>query len=391
MTPEEIVAFAEGLARVSAAGGSPKAFANHLAERIDAAVLVEDAEWKHVATAGGGAEIPVSLRDVLDAQHPPVHDVHRLRNGRTGLALPIFVGEEHLGWLAAFGGKAGAFEYAIRLTASAIGVELSREQGGRLGRRRTFWERLLSRTYHDAAALRDDAAARGIRPAPQYVVVCLEFEFSDETHAAAEQTQLRTIAIESLRSTDGDVGFLERSATLFVVVPAPREIDAANVRTAATLLPRTLAKRGVATRVAGGVGEAAPALNAAQSAEQAEAAMIIGRRIYGSGSVIAYDALGAYPLLMQGARPEELRGFAQRALAALRAYDEKHQTELERTLKLYLAVGENVKTAAAELNVHRHTVFYRLRQIAEITGCSLESPHDQLTLRMAIAIDALSE
>jgi purine catabolism regulator len=73
----------------------------------------------------------------------------------------------------------------------------------------------------------------------------------------------------------------------------------------------------------------------------------------------------------------------------LRAYDEKHQTELERTLRLYFATGQNVKTAAADLNVHRHTVFYRLRQIAEISGRSLESAHDQLTLRLAIAIDAL--
>ncbi|MDP9024839.1 MAG: helix-turn-helix domain-containing protein, partial [Candidatus Eremiobacteraeota bacterium] len=85
----------------------------------------------------------------------------------------------------------------------------------------------------------------------------------------------------------------------------------------------------------------------------------------------------------------EWQAFSARTLAPLRAYDEKHQTELERTLALYFSLGENVKTAAAQLNVHRHTVFYRLRQIAEICGCKLENPHDQLTLRLAIAIDAL--
>jgi len=105
--------------------------------------------------------------------------------------------------------------------------------------------------------------------------------------------------------------------------------------------------------------------------------------------VVAYDELGAYPLLYEGADVLRLQGFARRVLAPLRAYDEKHQTELERTLRLFFAVGQNVKTAAAQLNVHRHTVFYRLRQIGEIAGCSLESPHDQLTLRLAVAIDAL--
>ena len=87
--------------------------------------------------------------------------------------------------------------------------------------------------------------------------------------------------------------------------------------------------------------------------------------------------------------PDELAGLARTVLAPLRAYDEKHQTELERTLSLYFSTGQNVKTTASELNVHRHTVFYRLRQINEICGRSLESAHDQLTLRLAIAINAL--
>jgi DNA-binding PucR family transcriptional regulator len=73
----------------------------------------------------------------------------------------------------------------------------------------------------------------------------------------------------------------------------------------------------------------------------------------------------------------------------LRTYDESHQTELERTLRVYFETGENIKVAAARLNVHRHTVLYRLRQIGEICGRSLENHHDQLAFRVAIAVDAL--
>ena len=125
------------------------------------------------------------------------------------------------------------------------------------------------------------------------------------------------------------------------------------------------------------------------SAQAAEAALSIGRRVYGSGRVTAYDELGAYPLIYEGAGVEKLRSFASDALAPLRLYDEKHQTELVRTLRLFFDVGQNIKVAAAQLNVHRHTVFYRLRQIGEIGRLDLDSPHDQLTLRAAIAIDAL--
>ena len=119
--------------------------------------------------------------------------------------------------------------------------------------------------------------------------------------------------------------------------------------------------------------------------------MFIARRLFGGSRVMPYDDLGVYPLLLRGgATSTELRDFSDRILAPLRAYDEKHQTELIRTLRLYFDVGQNVKTAAAELSVHRHTVFYRLRQIAEISSHDLDSAHDQLTLRTAMAIDALN-
>ena len=90
---------------------------------------------------------------------------------------------------------------------------------------------------------------------------------------------------------------------------------------------------------------------------------------------------------------QRLRGFASEALTPLRRYDDKHQTELERTLKIYFKLGQNVKTAAAALNVHRHYPSSTgLRQIAEIcVAVKLESPHDQLTLRLAVAIDELHD
>jgi purine catabolism regulator len=105
-----------------------------------------------------------------------------------------------------------------------------------------------------------------------------------------------------------------------------------------------------------------------------------------------YDDLGVYPLLHRtGATREDWRAFAMRVLDPLRSYDEKHQTELVRTLQLFFDVGQNIKEAAARLNVHRHTVFYRLRQIGEIGRLDLDSPHDQLTVRAALAVDALAD
>jgi sugar diacid utilization regulator len=389
MTPDELVAFAEDLARIASSGGGPKALAAHLAARAGVGVLVEDAEWRHVA-ASGRSDIPSSVRPLIPDDAQP-RQYAGLRNGRAGRTIAILSGDTRLGQLSIFGtGDLDALAHVVRLTAGAIAVELARESGGQPARRRAFWERLATRAYIDASAARDDAAARGITPATHYLAVAIECESAEERSATGDQAALRTIGLDVLRGGEGDSGLLERGNTLLFFVPATREIDAANARTAASLLPRTLAKKHPQIVAGGGVGTRVPLIDLQQSVEEAEAALTIARRLYGVGRVGVYEDLGAYPLLLAGGDAGALRGFASRTLAPLRAYDEKHQTELERTLRLYFSVGENVKTAASQLNVHRHTVFYRLRQIGEICGCKLDDPHDQLTLRMAIAIDALS-
>lgn len=374
MRPEEIVDFAEALARITASGGGPKALAAHLALAAGGGVLLEDAQWRHLAAAGS-QRVPASARGVVES-------------GAAGKAQRVVSGELHVGWLSLFGTNSKPdVELMLRLTAAAIGVELARDAVGSRAKRGTLWSALLSESFPDIAAAREEAAAHGIVLAQQYCIVVLE---CDATGALpAIMTELRALAADVFHPADAELGFLEREQSLFVFVPAARAVDASNAKTAAGLLPRTAARRKSELRICGGVGTVEPATALARSAATAAAALTIGRRLFGSPHVAAYEDLGAYALLYEGAGSQRLRAFAAEVLAPLRSYDEKHQTELERTLKLYFNAGQNVKTASLALNVHRHTVFYRLRQIAEITSRTLESPHDQLTLRMAIAIDEL--
>jgi sugar diacid utilization regulator len=389
MTADELVAFAEELSRIAAAGGGCKALADVLARHAHVGVLVEDAEWRHLA-AGGSTSMPSSVRPFV-ANGSEITPYSPFSNGQPGRTLTITSGGVRLGQLSIFGDRDfDALEFIVRLTAATMAVELAREHAGQPGRRRAFWERLATQAYVDASAARDDAAARGISLATHYIAIALEAEITDERTAAADQSTLRDAALQTFRSAEGDTGLWERGTTFFFFVPAPREIDSANARTGASLLGRNLTKKHPHLRVGGGVGTRVPFIELHESVSQAGAALTISRRLYGSGRIGIYEELGAYPLLLGGADAAALREFAARILSPLRAYDEKHQTELERTLRLYFHAGENVKTASEQLNVHRHTVFYRLRQIGEICGCKLDDPHDQLTLRMAMAIDALT-
>jgi PucR family transcriptional regulator, purine catabolism regulatory protein len=378
VSPDEIVEFTEALARIAASGGGAKALAAHLALAAGGGVLLEDSRWRHLATAGAGG-IPPSARGTVES-------------GAPGRARKVTAGAAELGWLSLFcTNSAPDADLMLRLTAAAIGVELARDASAGRAREGTFWDDFLAPGAGDAATLRDEAAARGIALAPSYLTVVLEGESADDAHAAPDPGEIRALAVDGFRHGDADLGLAQRGMALFVFVPAARAIDASNAKTAATLLPKSVARRKPHVRISGGVGTVEPVSTIHAGVAAAQAALAIGRRVFGSGRVAAYDDLGAYPLIYEGADVERLRAFAGRMLAPLRQYDDKHQTELERTLKLYFKVGQNVKTAAAALSVHRHTVFYRLRQIGEICSRSLESPQDQLTLRLAVAIDELHD
>ncbi len=399
MSNDDLIDFAEGLARIASTGGGPKALAAHLAALLDAAVLVEDAEWRHVALAGASARsVPPTSRDLIASattKDPNESAVVLRTAGHSvpGFAVRIRGGDAPLGWLSVYpvatpaDGRFGA----LRLAAAAIAVELSRDAGGGKNRRKSFWDRLISRAYDDPIEAKDDATARGIALAANYVAVAIEAEGLEESVAAAKTGELRKVALETLRTGAGDTIVLERGGGFVFLCPAPMDVDAANVRTAATLITRAATKAHFGAKIVGGIGRPAEAIAAYRTVDEARESMFIARRLFGGSRVMPYDDLGVYPLLLRGgATQTELRAFCDRILAPLRAYDEKHQTELIRTLGLYFDVGQNVKTAAAELSVHRHTVFYRLRQIAEISGHDLDSAHDQLTLRTAMAIDALN-
>src|SRR5665213_1334764 len=302
---ETLLAYAEALARVAASGGGAQALAAHLAAAIDAAVLVEDTQWRHLAVAGTGERaVPPSVRDLLpknaDGEEPVALSAPADAHAR---AFPIRAGEARLGWLSVFPTGSRILEERsglIRLTASQIAVELSRDAGGGRGRRRGFWDRLLARAYEDPLEAREDAQARGIALAPGYVAVCIEGEGLDETIAAQKNAEIRRVCLDVLGTRSGEVVVIERGGGFFFLVPATLEVDASNARTAATLIPRGVARSGIDVKVVGGIGRQAEMIEVARSVDEARESMTIVRRMFGGGKVMPYEELGVYPLLHRG-------------------------------------------------------------------------------------------
>ncbi len=80
------------------------------------------------------------------------------------------------------------------------------------------------------------------------------------------------------------------------------------------------------------------------------------------------------------------QGFAQRHLGPLRDYDQANGTELLRTLDVYYACDRSPGKTALALNVHRHTLMYRLKTIKSVLGVDPNSTKNVALLWMALDI-----
>jgi DNA-binding PucR family transcriptional regulator len=105
--------------------------------------------------------------------------------------------------------------------------------------------------------------------------------------------------------------------------------------------------------------------------------------------VVSLDSIGAYRLLLQVKRPQELQSFAESTLGTVHVYDRRHQTKLGATLNSYMDNRCNVAVTARALHVHPNTVAYRLRRVEELLGIDLSDPQAMLHLQLALMIEGI--
>jgi DNA-binding PucR family transcriptional regulator len=79
----------------------------------------------------------------------------------------------------------------------------------------------------------------------------------------------------------------------------------------------------------------------------------------------------------------EVETFIGRWLGDLLAYDADRGGALVDTLSRYLECGGSYDGTAATLNVHRSTVKYRLKRIADVSGLNLTDPDTAFNLQLA--------
>ncbi|WP_393062359.1 PucR family transcriptional regulator [Streptomyces sp. LN549] len=125
------------------------------------------------------------------------------------------------------------------------------------------------------------------------------------------------------------------------------------------------------------------------SYEQALVAARAARRMPHFERVGEWEELGEFAVLLQLPDHALNASLLPKPLRALLAAAGGQGHRLEETLQSFLEHAGSVPRTAEALHIHRTSLYYRLRQIQEITGLDLDSGADRLVLHLGLRIRAL--
>ncbi|MBE1468539.1 helix-turn-helix domain-containing protein [Kibdelosporangium phytohabitans] len=112
--------------------------------------------------------------------------------------------------------------------------------------------------------------------------------------------------------------------------------------------------------------------------------MKLSAALLGEGPVIVTKAEVLDRGLVSHVDTPEVRAYADALLAPLRAYEST--VDLVGTLRTFLVCDGNWVEASARLEIHRHTLRYRLRKIEELLGRSLDATGTRAELWVALQL-----
>jgi purine catabolism regulator len=144
-------------------------------------------------------------------------------------------------------------------------------------------------------------------------------------------------------------------------------------------------------RIVVGIGGVAPNSTSLREPliRSREVCQVLRRRATGS-RVGTFADIGTHRMLLGLHDRDLLRRFADDILGPLRAHDEQNNTELERTLRIFLGNDGHWSTTASDLYVHVNTLRNRVSRIGELTGRDVTRLDDRVDLFLALEADELS-
>jgi DNA-binding PucR family transcriptional regulator len=342
---------------------------------LDASLAVTDA---------AGATIAVAARSSADERS--------LLSGADGVtSLPLRVADAVVGSLH-MRTRAEPSPLVRRLLVTMIASEVERVRAPdlasetaaadflrvALGRNPVAREELVARAAELSLDLQDGASVIVARAHPQAPT---EEGWRARARAIVERGA-RAVAgrsIAALSERDGAAG-----VEILLLVPGSDEPLAA--RTADAVM------REMESALSGytfAIGRSRIAMDPGELPRAAGEALLAANVAEGGGAqegALAFEQTGAYRLLLSAMtdNPAELQRFYAETVEPLVAYDEQYETELLQTLETFLEADGNVAGTAQRLFTHRHTIYYRLERVRELTGLDVSSSDGREKLSLGL-------
>lgn len=120
--------------------------------------------------------------------------------------------------------------------------------------------------------------------------------------------------------------------------------------------------------------------------EQIVAISIVRKKLHLDTQVIFYEDIILYHLFETAAKERNPEIFCTPILGKLQEYDKKNNSYLFQSVEAFLEAGRNIQKAAECLNVHKNTLYYRLKRAEELFDFNLEDENICFLLQLSYRI-----
>ena len=278
-------------------------------------------------------------------------------------------------------------QVAAEVTKTYLHAREQHMQRGTRARARLF-HALISDNFDSELELQKQALALNMPiAATGYVAVVSKLVVGNGDGARGGESLAEVAA--SLDSPRGAMHHVTDPSTMVTLWPAESSKDVEAARQFVTRLHKEAVDRSgpARARVRTGIGGYHAGLRGiSRSYLEAQQAIEAGRKLRPEAVAHGHDEVIPHLVLAQNPRLAER--FVAHSLGPLLDPKTKNPQQLLETLEAYLDTG-SVKAAAAALNLHRHTVLYRLDKLRELLGADFDTPASRLRLQLALDIRRL--
>lgn len=398
-------------------GGGWTEVAGAAARLIDKPVLVLDVSLEPLGVSADfpwpGAELHRLLdRPAVRAQFDglarfPNKLLHLVEEGAPPLfAVPIVVSHSCLGYVCTVTEHHELEEMervALEHAATVAAVEMAREQvrfETEVRLKGDFVDDLIGGRFSSEDSLLRRASFLGCDLSHGATVMVADVDEFERTMAARmlNENEVQNLKARFFNRCTRVVSEVEphslvslKSDRVIIFLPGPAAVDPQSMERLTSRiqgLGREVADLSVSVGVSRFIADLA---GLHKAFEEALAALKVGRKLQGLGSVMHFEGVGSYKLLLSiwEHDPEELRALYQETIDPVERYDRQTASQLLLTLTTFFGNDENLSKTAQDLFAHRHTIRYRLQKIAELTGLSVFKSEDKERLSLGLKARSL--